>query len=287
MYAPLFPQYSKQWKIISPHNAPFDVEALLVAKPDVLIVNSAMQAHIHALEIEPKLKEAGIALILIDVPQKADESAQETYRMLGKVFGEEEKAEKVAAFLDRQFADLKERLGTVKSHRPLVYYEKSGTAEVFGPSSLSNAPGWGALIAAAGGENLADRTGAGKQAGGPPGSVALDPELILTANPDFVILSGVSKMGLAATFPAEAEGDFCIVSRPGWSNLKAVKNKNVYEYQHELARTCFVFYPVLSFAKKFYPQEFRDIDPEQRLEEFYQTFMFIKSKDGIWQKRIQ
>jgi putative solute-binding periplasmic protein of iron/siderophore ABC transporter len=46
VYEPRFPQYKDQWRIISPHNAPFDVEAILTAKPDVLIVNSAMQGHI-------------------------------------------------------------------------------------------------------------------------------------------------------------------------------------------------------------------------------------------------
>ena len=98
VYESRFPQYKDQWKIISPHNAPFDVEAILTAKPDVLIVNSAMQGHMHALDIEPRLTEAGIALLLVDVPGTSPQSAQELYRLLGEVFDEKEKANEVAAF---------------------------------------------------------------------------------------------------------------------------------------------------------------------------------------------
>jgi len=286
IYEAKFPQYKDQWKIISPHNAPFDAEAILTAHPDVLIVNSAMQGHLHAMDIETKLKDAGIALLLIDVPGTGGQSPQDLYRLLGEFFEEKEKAATVAAFLDKQFTDLNERLAKVDGPKPLVYYEKSGSAEVFGPSSRSNVSGWGALIPRAGGENLADRPGAGKPASGPPGSVTLDPEYVLTSDPDFIILSGSSPMGLGAVPEEEIKDRFNIVKRPGWDKLKAVRNKNVYEYQHELARTCFVFYPALSFAKSFYPEAFQDIDPEARLAEFYDRFMLIKSRDGLWKMRL-
>lgn len=287
VYAPMFPQYKDNWKVISPHNAPFDVEAILTAKPDVLIVNSAMQAHTHARDIEQKLTEAGIAMILIDVPGVTEQSAQETYRLFGKIFGEEEKAEAVASFLDKQFADLKAGLAKVAAApKPLVYYEKSGSAEIFGPSSRSGVSGWGTLIALAGGDNLADKPSAGKPTSGPPGSVSLDPEYILTADPDFIILSGSSPMGLGIKAKQDAEVSFGILQRPGWENMKAVANKNVYEYQHELARNCLVFYPALSFAKAFFPDAFHDVDPEARLDEFFKRFMLIDSRDGLWKQRL-
>ena len=286
VYEPRFPQYKDQWKIISPHNAPFDVEAILTAKPDVLIVNSAMQGHMHAMDIEPRLTEAGIALLLVDVPGTSPQSAQDLYRLLGEVFGEPEKASEVASFLDQQYADLQAGLAKVSGPKPLVYYEKSGSAEIFGPSSRSNVSGWGTLITRAGGENLADRAGAGKPVNGPPGSVSLDPEYILTSDPDFIFLSGTSPMGLGAPPKESIKDRFSIVNRPGWDRLKAVKNKNVYEYQHELARTTCVFYPTLSFAKLFYPEAFANIDPEARLAEFYDRFMLIKSSDGLWKMRL-
>ena len=286
VYEPRFPQYKDQWKIIAPHASPFDVEAILAAKPDVLIVNSVMQGHMYAMDIEPRLTEAGIALLLIDVPGETPHAAQDLYRLLGEVFGEPKKAQAIASFLDKQHADLEAGLAKVNTPKPLVYYEKSGSAEIFGPSSRSNVSGWGTLIARAGGENLADRAGAGRPADGPPGSVSLDPEYVLTSDPDFILISGTSNMGLGAPPEDSIKDRFSIVKRPGWDRLKAVRNKNVYEYQHELSRTCSVFYPTLSFAKLFYPEAFSDIDPEARLAEFYDRFMIVKSSDGLWKMRL-
>lgn len=86
--------------------------------------------------------------------------------------------------MDEQFKVVKDGLANVKRGKPLVYYEKSGTAEVYGPSSTSKTSGWGALINYAGGDNLADHA-AGKSM---EGGVMLDPEFVITADPDFIIL---------------------------------------------------------------------------------------------------
>ena len=283
VYEAKFPQWKDRWTVISPHNAPFDLETILAKKPDVLIVNSAMQAHLHALDIEPQLTKAGIALVLVDVPKITDRSAQETYTLLGKLFNEEEKAAEVNAFLDEQFKVVKDGLANVKRGKPLVYYEKSGTAEVYGPSSTSKTSGWGALINYAGGDNLADHA-AGKSM---EGGVMLDPEFVITADPDFIILSGSSQMGMGFDLQAPQPNRFNILLRPGWQNIKAVKNKEVYEFQHELSRTPFLFYPVQCFAKSFYPEAFQSLDPEKRLDEFYDRFMLIKRTDGIWKIKMK
>lgn len=279
MYEPLFPGLKQRLAVISAHNAPFDVETILAKKPDVLIVNSAMQAHMHALDIEPRLKEAGIALVLVDVPKVPDKSLQEAIVLFGQIFGEPEKAQDVAGFISAQFTDLRERLARSKQPRPLVYYEKSGTSETFGPSSLSTASGWGAVIQLAGGDNLADKAGGTKKIGG---SIVLDPEFVIRANPDYIVLSGVNPIGMAADSEIIRKARFDLLNRPGWTELKAVQNKQVYEYQHELPRSIFLFYPALSMAKLFHPDVFQDVDPQQRLAEFYDRFMLIKSTDGIW-----
>lgn len=284
VYGEKFPQWKDNWTVISPHNSPFDVERILAKKPDVLIVNSAMQAHLHAKDIEKRLKDVGIEIILIDVPKETDKSAQEVYKLMGQIFKEEEKAAEVIAFLDKQFKNVKEGLNKVKGPKPLVYYEKSGSSEVWGPSSLSKSSGWGALISYAGGENLADQAAKGKEV---RGGIALDPEFILTKNPDFIILSGASEMGMGIDMTKEDPRRFDVVKRAGWSSLKAVEQRNVVEFQHELNRTPFLFYPALSMAKMFYPEAFKDINPEARLEEFYKKFMIIEVNEGLWKVTLK
>lgn len=124
-------------------------------KPDVLIVNSAMQAHLHALDIEPQLTKAGIALVLVDVP-KSQTALPRKHIRCWVSFSMKRKSGRGKCILDEQFKVVKDGLANVKRGKPLVYYEKSGTAEVYGPSSTSKTSGWGALINYAGGDNLAD-----------------------------------------------------------------------------------------------------------------------------------
>ncbi len=62
IYFPMFPGLEDQVGILSEHNAPFDLEMILARDPDVLIVNSAMQAHKHALDVEAQLTAAGIPI---------------------------------------------------------------------------------------------------------------------------------------------------------------------------------------------------------------------------------
>jgi iron complex transport system substrate-binding protein len=156
LYTPVVGNYMEHVGQISEHNAPFDLEMILAMDPDVLIVNSAMSAHNYALEVESQLTAAGIPIVLVDVPGKSfTTSAQSTLKLLGQVFQKEDRAAEVASFLDEQFTLIASKNLSTRTDKPTVYYEKSGYSEVFGSTSTSKS-GWGAVIAAAGGENIAD-----------------------------------------------------------------------------------------------------------------------------------
>ena len=282
VYDPMFPDMAERVGIISEHNAPFDVEMLLAKQPDVLIVNSAMQAHRHALDIEEQLTAAGIPLVLIDVPGDIDGSSREAVHLIGEIFGEEERAGEVGDFIDAQFDTLAGAGIGSTGDAPSLYYEKSGTLESVGTSATSDASGWGAVFAMAGGSNIAD----GAQAGAPeaargPG-VTVDPELVLTQDPDFVFLSGTNSIGLDSDPGIVESPDFTILDRPGWDRLPAVADGNVYEFQHELSRGAVSFYPVLKAAKIMHPDKLADVDPDRLLADFYDKFMLIDADEGVW-----
>ncbi|MGI5952342.1 MAG: ABC transporter substrate-binding protein [Brooklawnia sp.] len=291
IYNEMFPDLDERIGVISEHNAPFDLEMILAKKPDVLIVNSAMQAHTHALDIEAQLTDAGIELVLIDVPQDLATSSQEAVNLLGQVFGAEERASEVVEFIDDQFELVTSKNLASRQDRPTVYYEKSGTAEEFGTTSRSTS-GWGAVVALAGGDNIAESLvgeGAGSPGGkgGPGGgSPTVDPEKVLTADPDFIFLSGTNSLGLGADPNLAAVADFSIVERPGWSELSAVQQGKVYELQHELSRTVVAFYPTLVMAQAMYPDEFSDVDPDALLAEFYDEFLLIDADQGVWKLQL-
>lgn len=286
LYTSIVGNYAEHVGQISDHNAPFDLEMLLAMDPDVLIVNSAMGAHRYALEIEPQLTAAGIPIVLVDVPGKEfTTSAQSTVRLLGQIFGKEERADEVASFLDEQFALIASKNLADRADKPTVYYEKSGYSEVFGSTSSSRS-GWGTVIAAAGGENIADpillESTAGKG-----GSNTLDPEYVLQSDPDYIILSG-SGLGWMDNMPGATlpPPSFDIVNRTGWSTLRAVKGNNVYELAHAASRSIYGFHACLKLATVFYPEAFKDVDPDAVMSEFFDRFMLVDSDVTVWWHRL-
>ena len=286
LYTPIVGNYMEHVGQISDHNAPFDLEMVLAMDPDVLLVNSAMGAHRYALEIEPQLTAAGIPIVLVDVPGKSfTTSAQSTLRLLGQIFEKEQRADEVASFLDEQFALVASKNLADRADKPTVYYEKSGYSEVFGSTNTSKS-GWGTVIAAAGGENIADPILLDSAAGKGSGNT-LDPEYVLKSDPDYIVLSG-SGLGWMDNIPGAtlSPPSFDIVNRTGWSTLKAVKNNNVYELTHAASRTIYGFHPCLKLATVFYPEEFEGLDPDAVIAEFFDRFMLIDSDVTVWWGRL-
>lgn len=286
LYTSVVGSYMNHVGQISDHNAPFDLEMILATSPDVLIVNSAMGAHKYAMEVESQLEAAGIPIILIDVPGESfTTSTQDTLKLLGQIFEEEERAAEVASFIDDQFKLIASKNLGKKEHQPTVYYEKSGYAEIFGSTS-SSLSGWGTVIETAGGDNIADPVLLASSAGKGGGNT-LDPEYIIEADPDFIILSG-SGAGWMDNFAGSTPSlpKFDIVKRTGWSNLKAVKEDQVYEIAHASSRSIFGFYAALKLAEVFYPEEFGSVDADAVMDDFFKRFMLVDSTVTGWFYRI-
>ena len=286
VYTPIVGNYAGHLCQISEHHAPFDLEMLLTVDPDVLIVNSAMGAHMYALAIEKQLARAGIKLILIDVPGKScTTSSQATLKLIGRIFQEEKRAAEVVDFLDRQFAPLKSDAFISRKDKPTVYYEMSRSAASFGPTQTSVSNGWGAVIKAAGGKNIADKvlleTGAAKGSGN-----TLDPEYVLQADPQFVILSAFGWMGNLPDHPTKPPG-FDLVNRTGWDRMQAVKNRNIYALAHDLNRSVMNFYACRKLAAVFYPDLAAQLDPEAAMETFFKRFMLADSSITVWSWRYK
>lgn len=281
IYKPIVGNYMEHVGQISDHNAPFDLEMILAMDPDVIFVNSAMGAHKYALEVEEQLNVAGISIVLIDVPGKELEtSAQKTMTILGKALQEEEKAAEVVAFLDSQYELLASKNLVDRPDKPSVYYEKSAYSEVYGSTATSDS-GWGLPIKLAGGDNIADELlleGPAKKGG----SNTLDPEYVIKADPDYIILSGINDGWLDSIKKEKTPCDFDVLKRTGWSDLSAVKNENVYEFAHSTSRSIFAFYPTLKMAKIFYPDEFKDLYPEAVLDEFFERFTLVDPSISTW-----
>ncbi|MDU6904269.1 MAG: ABC transporter substrate-binding protein [Veillonella sp.] len=118
----------------------------------------------------------------------------------------------------------------------------------------------------------------------------INPEFILEKNPDIIMIMGSywpkkptsMRLGFEATEASSQELlKAFTIERQGWSELKAVENKQVYSAHHGLPREVFDAAVFEYLAKTFYPEEFADVDPEATLKEFYDKFLPF-SYSGIW-----
>ena len=281
IYTPVVGHYTEHFGQISEHHAPFDLEMLLAVDPDVLIVNSAMGAHMYALNVEKQLARAGIKIVLIDVPGKSStSSSQSTLKILGQIFQKEKRAAEVIAFLDAQYAPLASGDFFKRSDKPTVYYEMSRSAAGQGPTQTSASNGWGAIVAAAGGDNIADKVLMGTAAAKGEGNT-LDPEYLLREDPQFVILSAGGWMSNHPDHPAKPPS-FDLVRRTGWDKMQAVKNYNIYALAHDLYRSIMGFYACQKLATLFFPDLRGQLNPEAALDAFFKRFMLVDSSITVW-----
>jgi len=115
------------------------------------------------------------------------------------------------------------------------------------------------------------------------------PEYLLKTNPDVIIIAGTCLMGPGDHANPEESRRLlkACTERPGWDTLSAVKNGRVYGvFNSYLIFNIYNFAALEAFAKWFYPDEFKDLDPEADLREFYKKFLSVGHSD-VWMKGIQ
>jgi hypothetical protein len=69
--------------------------------------------------------------------------------------------------------------------------------------------------------------------------------------------------------------------RPGWADLKAIKNGELHALEHGLARTLFDFTAMQYIAKRLYPEAFRDVDPVRSLKQYHEKYLPV-AFSGTW-----
>ena len=120
------------------------------------------------------------------------------------------------------------------------------------------------IIAVAGGDNIADKLLAEFTAAAKGGRGTLDPGICAPSRSGFHHLERLRARAGWTTIPTIRPRTplFDIVKRTGWKELKAVKNRNLYELAHAMNRSIYSFYACLKMATLFYPDDFKDVDPE-------------------------
>ena len=259
----------------------FNAEQVVALNPDVIFIPVDLKDQYES-DVKPKMDAAGIQTIYIDYHAEKLESHQKSIEAIGKALGKEERAAEISKFYTDRVTRVLDRVSKINKPKPTVYIEVGMNGpEEFGNSFSSNYS-WGALATMAGGDVITKD--AVKK------SSPINPEFILEKNPDIIMIMGSywpkkptsMRLGFEATEDSsQALLKAFTTERQGWSELKAVENKQVYSAHHGLPREVFDAAVFEYLAKTFYPEEFKDVDPEATLKEFYDKFLPF-SYSGIW-----
>lgn len=256
-------------------------EKIISLQPDLVIFAKIDYEYVkNNLE---KLEKANIPAVFIDFHDENLDNHLKSMQILGAIFNENERVEKINNFYKSKFDLVTTRINNAKDlKRPKVYAEFSEKAGAMQIGVTWDNKMWGAFIELAGGENIAK----GKIKGT---SAPLNPELIISANPDVIIFAGNYFENSFKNIPlgyniTEEQAKLNLKAyedRLGWSKINAVKNKNMYALYHDLSRHIFDFAGILFFAKAIHPELFSDIDPKKELELFFNEFYPIPLS-GTW-----
>lgn len=186
-------------------NASLNLEALIAAKPQVIIDMGDMKKG-HAEDMDRIQEQTGIPTIFIEA--NLDNFAA-AYRMLGELFGVQEQAENLAAYIDETVHTAEENAKKIpQDERVSVMFGTGETGlDVNAKGSIHSA-----VIALVGADNAIEVAEVSNKGGGN----TINMETVLLAQPDVIV------------FSAGAPYD-TVASDENWSSVKAVQDGRYYE----------------------------------------------------------
>jgi iron complex transport system substrate-binding protein len=285
-YTARYPQAEALPKFGSVAEGGFDIEKAIALKPDVVLLNyEALRASAETQLIE-KLASAGIAAVYIDFRHAPFENTEPSLRLLGRLFGREEVADRLIAFRAAQISVITQRLAREpKTPRPLVMVDRipgytDDCCLTFGPENF------GRMVEIAGGRNLGSEL--------LPGTFgAINPEAIIARDPQVLIVTGGSfgayaprggwvGLGPGADLNAARGKLVALTQRPAFLHSSAVANRRIHAIWHQFYNSPYQFVALQRIATWLHPALFADLDPEATMRELHERFLPIPYRPGYW-----
>lgn len=235
-----------------------NLEAVLGIKPDLILDFGSVRETYVSLADNTQA-QTGIPYVLID---GRFEATPASLRLLGQILGVEERAEKLARYVEETFSEIDRALAqTPPDNRPRVYLARGPDGLETGLKGSINTE----IIERAGGRNVAE------SADGRKGLARTSIEQVIVANPDTILTWD----------PVFYEA---VWKDPLWSGVDAVRRKRVYlaptapfgwiDRPPSLNRVIGLkWLPAL-----FYPDIFQR-DPKEVTREFYSLFYHVNPSD--------
>ena len=248
----------------------YDMELLTAAAPDLIITTYLTRAEAEELQSRTR-----VPVVAIDYGNFDDDTATvfKTLHLLGTLLHRTPKAEEVTAFIRHTLKDLNHRTVSVSAElRPQVY--AGGIAWRGSHGITSTEPRFPAfrLVNV---DNVAQELPPVWRAGGQTVQNAfIDKEQLILWNPEYIFVDAS-----AATLK--------LTDEPWIKILDAVKQQKIYSlWPYNWYTTNYSTILVNSYyiGKLLYPEQFTDVDPEQKAREIYKTILGADVVDEMQNK---
>jgi iron complex transport system substrate-binding protein len=233
-----------------------------------------------------KLAKVGIPVVYVDFRDKPMENTEPSMRLIGKIFGEEQKAEDFIAFRAAEIEKVTAKLAQQSAlTRPVVFVERAGGYSDDCCMSFGN-KNFGKMVEIAGGVNMA-----GDIIPGTFGTV--NPEQIIASNPAHVVVTGANwelyvpggnwvGVGSGADPEVSATKLANLMERPGFTGIQAVQDDNVHAIWHQFYNSPYQFVAIQQIAKWLHPELFADLDPDATFRELHERFLPVDYRPGYF-----
>lgn len=264
----------------------FNLEEVVTLMPDAVIVNTSQGALEKHAEVIKKLDGFGIPVIYIDFRHDVLNNTEPTFRLFGKLFGFEQKAEELIEFRAAQIKRVTDVIAAKAPARPKVFVERIGGYSddcclTFGDENF------GKFVELVGGSNITKDLIKGTFG-------QLNPEQVIEADPEHIIITSANWEAYVPGgrwIPVGPNADLAEVNRklefyptrPAYTGIKANGEvKNFHAIWHGFYTSPFHFVAIQQLAKWIHPELFEDIDPDQTFAEFHDKFMPIDHIPGYF-----
>ncbi|MDO5530907.1 ABC transporter substrate-binding protein [Sutterella sp.] len=256
------------------HDDILNTERIISLKPDVIVINrSQFTANSGRVEL---LERAGIRVIVIDYHSMTLTNHVLSTRIIGRITGQDVRAERLCREAIEGLTEIDRRIAALpESEKHRTCYMELGS---LGPSQQGNSYNhtvlWGAILKRIEAGSIAENN--------PEPWGALTREFVLSRRPEIIIIGGslwnnnhADQMAMGFTVPRDLalKRLETFLKRPLWQGLPAVKNRRFYGVDHGSLRSIIDWRFTEFLAKVFYPETFRDTDPERAIIATYREYL--------------
>lgn len=233
-------------------------EEIAKLKPDVVFARSAEDAD----SIQNK---TGIPAVVVYTGAVGTSQQMDTYekslRVMGKVLGKEDRAEELISYISSTQEDLANRTKNISNSSKITTYV--GGQAYRGAHGITSTNPYYPPFVMLNASNVA--SAASSMANATSNAVQIDPEQLISWNPDFIFIEEAS---LASVTNDTSKN-------PEYNHIKAIKDGNVYGILSYCAYSYNkdeMFANAYYIGKVLYPEQFKDVDPDEKAAEIFTEF---------------